>query len=96
MKKKQGYSFDRIRILSGQKLKILHQKLPKKMLENACSFFRLSPASEMAEKFNFISSIEIVNPSKKFFKLLLKHEKLLFSYRSSDYRTMLIELPPVQ
>ncbi len=81
MKKNQGYSFDRIRILSGQQLKILHQKLPKKMLENECDFFRLSPASEMAEKFNFISSIEIVNPSKEFFRLLLKHEKILFYFK---------------
>jgi hypothetical protein len=80
MKKHQGYSFDKIRILSGQKLKFLHKNLPKKLLKGECDFFRLAPASDMAEQFNFISSIEFVNPSKKFFRLLLEHEKDLHSH----------------
>jgi hypothetical protein len=74
MKKQLAYSFDRMRILSGQKLKTLHQNLPKKELENECAFFRLSPASEVAGKYGFSSSIEIVNPTENFFRLLLKHK----------------------
>ena len=79
MKKQQAYSFDRIRILSGQYLKSLHQRLPKKELERECTFFRLSPASEMAEKSNFSSSLEIVNPTQEFFRLLVEHERDLSS-----------------
>ena len=75
MKRRQAYSFDRIRILSGQKLKILHQNLPQKELKTECTFFRLSPASEVAGKYYFSSSLEIVNPTENFFRLLLKHEK---------------------
>lgn len=79
MKKQRSYSFDRIRILSGQYLKSLHRELPKKKLEKECIFFRLSPASEKAEKSNFSSSLEIVNPTQEFFRLLVEHERDLSS-----------------